>query len=107
MAENVDLLREELLHQLFEATADAHADRTALLMQDRQMSYAELERRSNQLAHHLRANGAGRGRAVAMLLPRSMDVYIALLAILKSGAAYVPLDPDYPADRVSYILGDC
>ena len=71
------------------------------------MSYDALERRANALAGLLRRQGVGRGDCVGLLLPRSMDVYVALLGILKAGAAYVPLDPDYPAERVSFILSDC
>src|SRR5207245_1462441 len=55
----------------------------------------------------LRGRGVGRGDCVGLLLPRGPEVYVALLAILKAGAAYVPLDPDYPADRVGFILKDC
>ena len=59
------------------------------------------------LARRLRAAGSGRGDHVGLLLPRSAEVYVALLAVLKAGAAYVPIDPDSPADRVLYILDDC
>ena len=71
------------------------------------MTYAELERRANQLARFLRGRGVRRGDCVGLWLPRSLDAYVALLAILKTGAAYVPLDPEYPAERVSFILSDC
>src|SRR5437879_5973377 len=101
------LSRPELLHELFEAQADARPDEPALLCAGDQLTYAQLDRKANRLAHVLRGKGVGKGSFVGLLLPRSMDVYVALLAILKAGAAYVPLDPDYPADRVSYILGDC
>lgn len=100
------LARDEVLHSLFEAQADARPDAVALECPGDRVTYAELERRANQLAHVLRQGGVGRGGRVAMLLPRGNEVLVALLAILKAGAAYVPLDPDYPADRVSYILGD-
>ena len=71
------------------------------------MTYGELERRANQLARFLRHQGVRRGDCVGLWLPRSMDAYVALLGILKAGAAYVPLDPEYPAGRVSFILSDC
>ena len=71
------------------------------------MTYGELERRANQLARFLRSRGVRRGDCVGLWLPRSIDVYVALLGILKAGAAYVPLDPEYPAERVRYILADC
>jgi non-ribosomal peptide synthetase-like protein len=101
-----DLLQPGLLHELFESQADASPQATALLCADARMSYGELERRSNQLAWSLRQRGVGRGDCVGLWLPRSLDVYVALLAILKAGAAYVPLDPEYPVERVAFILAD-
>ena len=71
------------------------------------MTYGELERRANQLARFLRSRGVRRGDCVGLWVERSMDAYVALLGILKAGAAYVPLDPDYPVERVRFILSDC
>ena len=102
-----ELLRPELLHELFEHQADSRSDAVALVFGNERMTYAELEKRANQLAYHLRSRGVKRGDCVALLLPRSMEVYIALLGILKAGAAYVPLDAGYPADRVGFVLADC
>src|SRR2546422_170172 len=96
----------EALHSLFEAQADARPEAVAIVFGREETTYAELESRANRLARHLRGRGVGRGSIVAMLLPRSVDAYAALLGILKSGAAYVPIDPEYPADRVAYILED-
>src|SRR6266478_3225063 len=73
---------------------------------DEAPTYSGLEIRANRIARHLGGRGVGRGSIVAMLLPRSVEAYAALLGILKSGAAYVPIDPEYPADRVAYILED-
>ena len=101
------LARSELLHHLFEAQADERPNAIALACGTGRLTYNELEQAANQLARHLRVGGAGRGAFVALLLPRSMEIHLALLAILKAGAAYVPLDAEYPADRVGYILGDC
>ena len=101
-----ELCRNELLHEIFERSAAAAEGQIALACGDERMTYGELEQRANQLARHLRSLGVTSGSHVALLLPRSMDVYVALLAALKAGAAYVPLDPDYPADRVEYILAD-
>src|SRR5260370_28692323 len=96
-----------LLHEFFERTADVHPAQTAVVFRDQLLTYRELEERANRLARLLSSNGVGRGDCVAILLPRSPEVYVTLLAILKTGAAYVPLDADYPADRVRYILSDC
>src|SRR5437879_4531640 len=98
---------EELLHEFFERQAELRPGQTALLCDGQEMTYAELERRANQLAAFLRSKQIGRDCVVGLFLPRSMEVYVALLGILKTGAANVPLDPDYPADRVAYILADC
>jgi non-ribosomal peptide synthetase-like protein len=102
-----DLLRPGLLHELFEQQADAHPESIALVCDGLQLTYRELEQRSNQLARFLQGRGVRRGDLVGLWLPRSLEAYVALLAILKAGAAYVPLDPDYPAARVSFILSDC
>ncbi len=104
--EDDSLIRDELLHELFEAAADSRPDHTAVECGAIRLTYRELEERANRLAHTLRARGIGREDCVAILLPRSEAQYIALLAVLKAGAAYIPLDPDTPADRVRFILED-
>jgi non-ribosomal peptide synthetase-like protein len=101
------LAQSELLHELFERQADLHPMQTAVECNEESLTYAELEHQANRLARRLRAQGVGRGTFAAILLPRSKEVYVAMLAILKTGAAYVPLDASYPADRVAYILNDC
>jgi 2,3-diaminopropionate biosynthesis protein SbnA len=93
-----------LLHHIFEAQADARPEAVAVVFGREETTYAELERRANRLARHLRACGVWPKSLVAMLLPRSIDAYATVLGILKAGAAYVPLDADYPPDRLSYIL---
>src|SRR5262245_11010147 len=97
----------QLLHEIFETQADARPNAVAVLFDREETTYADLEARANRLARHLRARGVQRGSLVALLLPRSADSYAALLGILKAGAAYVPLDPEYPADRIAYILENC
>ena len=101
------LLRPDLLHELFERQADTRPDGIALVCAGQSLTYREVECRANQLAHLLRSRGVRRGDCVGLWLPRSLDAYVTLLAILKAGAAYVPLDPDYPPERVSFILSDC
>jgi non-ribosomal peptide synthetase-like protein len=96
----------DLLHQFFEAQADRRPNQVALECGDERLTYAELDRAANRLAHWLRGHGVGRGSLVAIWLPRSADAYVALLAVLKSGAAYLPLDPDYPLERVEFVLAD-
>ncbi|HXJ68691.1 MAG TPA: AMP-binding protein, partial [Verrucomicrobiae bacterium] len=95
-----------LLHEIFEARADAHPDAVAVAFGPRRVTYEALERLANRIARHLRARGVARGSRVALLLPRSPQVYAALLGILKSGAAYVPIDPECPVERLRFVLED-
>ncbi|MFE0102047.1 non-ribosomal peptide synthase/polyketide synthase [Streptomyces sp. NPDC059009] len=94
------------LAEAFEAQAARAADSLALTFDGVTLDYAELNTRANRLARLLAARGAGPGRFVAVALPRSADLVVALLAVVKSGAAYVPIDPDSPGDRIGYILQD-
>ncbi|MBW8843344.1 MAG: non-ribosomal peptide synthetase, partial [Burkholderiales bacterium] len=95
------------IHQLFEQQARLRPEATALVFEQECLSYAALNARANQLAHHLRALGVGPDTRVAICLPRSTEMVVALLATLKAGAAYVPLDPAYPAQRLAFMLEDC
>jgi len=92
--------------ELFEDRVAATPDHLAVSATGAEFSYAELNAQANRLAHHLIAHGAGPERYVALALRRTADLLVALLAVLKSGAAYLPLDPDYPAERIDYMLGD-
>ncbi len=83
-----------------------HADRIAVGDADGALTYAELDRRANQLAHHLRSIGVGRGDRVALLAERTRLLPVALLGVLRAGAGYVPVDPDFPADRIALLLSD-
>jgi amino acid adenylation domain-containing protein len=98
--------RDLLVHQLFEVQAARQPDAVALQFEDRQLSYAQLNARANRLAHRLLALGVRPDDRVAICAERSIEMVVGLLAILKSGAAYVPLDPAYPADRLAYMLAD-
>ncbi|MFF3653163.1 amino acid adenylation domain-containing protein [Streptomyces sp. NPDC002181] len=91
---------------LFEARAAERPQATAVVAEDAELSYAELNRRANRLAHLLIARGLGPEDVVAMCLTRSAEQIVTLLAIWKAGAAYLPLDPAYPAARTAYMLGD-
>ncbi|MER5600610.1 non-ribosomal peptide synthase/polyketide synthase [Streptomyces sp. NPDC002265] len=96
----------ESLPELFRAQARATPDALALVGPEARLTYAELDARANRLAHALIARGAGPERLVAVALPRSAELVVTILAVLKSGAAYVPVDPEYPAARIAYMLDD-
>jgi amino acid adenylation domain-containing protein len=94
------------VHELFEAQAERTPGAVAVAFGDRRVTYAELNRSANRLAHGLRALGVGPGARVAVCLERSPEMPAALLAVLKAGAAYVPLDPAHPGQRLRYVLED-
>ncbi|WP_309240084.1 amino acid adenylation domain-containing protein [Actinomadura sp. J1-007] len=100
-------LRAGTLNGLFEAQAARTPDDVALVCGDASLTYAELNERANRLAHELIARGAGPEDRVALVLPRTPEIVVAILAAHKAGAAYVPIDPEYPADRVAHMLADC
>jgi amino acid adenylation domain-containing protein len=102
---SVDFERSLFVTQ-FELVAARQGDVTALVSEGVALTYGELNLRANRLAHALRAKGAGRGVRVALCLERSPLLVVALLAIQKAGAAYVPLDPGFPADRRAFMLAD-
>ncbi len=91
------------LHSLFEAQADKSPDSPALISPAATLSYAELERITNQMAHYLRAQGAGPGTFVGIYMDRGSLPIVAILGALKAGATYVPIDPAFPADRIRHI----
>ncbi|MBF0153071.1 MAG: amino acid adenylation domain-containing protein, partial [Magnetococcales bacterium] len=100
-------LRERCIHQLFEAQAERTPEALALVCDDgRTLDYAALNRRANQVAHHLRGLGVGPDKLVGICLERNQELVVALLAVLKAGGAYVPLDPTYPADRIAFMVED-
>jgi non-ribosomal peptide synthetase-like protein len=104
--EDSDLIRDELLHELFEATADRCPGQTAVECNERSLTYGEIEERANRMAHALRARGIGCEDKVAIFLPRSENYYIAMLGVLKAGAAYIPLASETPHERIRFILDD-
>ncbi|MET7743782.1 non-ribosomal peptide synthase/polyketide synthase [Streptomyces sp. NPDC005385] len=92
--------------EMFADQVRRRPDAVALVFEDTRLTYAELDEHANRLAHTLIARGAGPERVVALAVPRSAELIIAEVAVLKAGAAYLPVDTDYPADRISYMLAD-
>ena len=98
--------RDRCIHQLFEAQAARHSDKVALSFGQRTLTYRELNERADQLAQHLTQTGAAPDVLIGICLDRSPELVIAVLGVLKAGAAYVPIDPTYPADRIAFMLED-
>ena len=105
-ATEVAARRDLCIHHLFAAQVERTPDSPAVTCRDKVLTYAELDTRSNQLAHHLRAIGAGPDSLIGLNAGRSVDLLVALVAIHKAGSAYVPLDPSYPPDRIAYMIQD-
>ena len=102
----VDYPKNKTVHQLFEEQAARAPGRVALVCGNLRLTYGELDSRANQLAHHLRALGVGPEILVGLCVARSVRMVIGMLGILKAGGAYLPLDPDYPLERLAFILND-
>ncbi len=95
------------IHQLFEEQVRTSPDATAVVYEESSLTYAELNRRANRLAHYLRGLGVKPDTRVAICVERGLETVVVLLAVLKAGGAYVPLDPAYPVDRLRFMLKDC
>ena len=94
------------VHERFEAQAERTPEAAAVSFEGATLSYAGLNARANRLAHHLRALGVGPDARVGLCLERSLEMMVGLLAVLKAGGAYLPLDPEYPAERLAWMLAD-
>ncbi|MCU1267660.1 MAG: amino acid adenylation protein [Acidobacteria bacterium] len=94
------------IHRIFEQQVEESAQRPAISFEEEKLSYDELNRRANRLAHYLIKRGAGPEKLIGLCVERSVDLVVTVLGVLKSGAAYVPLDPAYPPDRLSLIARD-
>jgi amino acid adenylation domain-containing protein len=101
-----DFPADKCVHEMFEEQVARTPNQTAVVFEGASIPYAELNRRANQLAHHLVELGVKPDARVAICLERSIDMVVALLGVLKAGGAYVPLDPAYPVDRLRYMLED-
>jgi len=103
---DADYPQRELVHELFEAQARSSPDLVAVEFQDRQLSFAELNARANQLARYLIENGVGPEVKVGICMERSLEMVVGILGTIKAGGAYMPLDPAFPRDRLAFILRD-
>jgi amino acid adenylation domain-containing protein len=102
----VDYPKDRYLPELIEDQVRRTPEAVAVVSEDQQLTYGELNARANQLAHHLRKLGVGPDTLVGICVERSLEMVIGLLGILKAGGAYVPLDPKYPKDRIAFVLKD-
>ncbi|MGB7708829.1 MAG: amino acid adenylation domain-containing protein [Microcoleus sp.] len=98
--------QDKCIHQLFEAQVERSPDAIAVVFEEEQLTYRELNARANQLAHYLQSLGVGPEVLVGICVERSTEMVIGLLGILKAGGAYVPIDPAYPQERLAFILED-
>jgi amino acid adenylation domain-containing protein len=103
-ATQTDYPQERLVHELFERQAERTPDAVAVVYGEQTLTYAELNRRANQLARYLRDKGVGPDRLVGICVERSLEMVVGLLGILKAGGAYMPLDANYPIEQLQYML---
>jgi amino acid adenylation domain-containing protein len=96
-----------VLQQLLSKSAEEYPEKTAVWARGRSITYRELDERSNQLAHLLRERGVQKGDRVGLFFPKCVESIVSMLGVLKAGGVYVPLDPQAPADRIGYIVGNC
>jgi tyrocidine synthetase III len=104
--DSINWPKDKLIHQLFDEVAEKYSDNTAVSCNGERMSYRQLSEKSNQLAHLLKEKGIGRNTIVALLFERSNDMLVAILGVLKAGGTYLPIDPNYPQDRIDYTLSN-
>ncbi|MDD4111508.1 MAG: amino acid adenylation domain-containing protein [Herbinix sp.] len=103
----VDYPKNTTVHQLFEKQVKKHPNKPAIFFEGQSLTYSELNQKANQIARKLRKLGVEKDVLVGMLMERSLEMIIGILAILKAGGAYVPISPDYPEERINYTLSDC
>src|SRR3990172_13328998 len=101
-----DYPQDKCIHELFEAQVERTPEAIAVVFEDKQLTYSELNARANQLAHYLRKQGVGPEVLVGIYMERSLEMVVGILGILKAGGAYVPLDPTYPKERLAFMLED-
>lgn len=98
--------KEKTIYQLFEEQAARTPEQIAIVFEDQKLTYRQLNEQANQLARTLRAKGVRSDRTAAIISDHSIELVVGILAVLKAGGAYVPIDPDYPEQRIQYILND-
>ncbi len=103
---NVAYQENKTIHQLFEERVKKIPDQTAVVLDGKKMTYRELNEKANQIANHLRSKGVIRDQIIALLLTSSFEMVSGIFGVLKAGGAYLPIDPDYPEERIQYILKD-
>lgn len=101
-----DYPKDKCIHQLFEAQVERTPDSIAVVFENKQLTYRELNARANQVAHYLKKRGVGAEVLVGICIERSLEMVVTLLGVLKAGGAYVPLDPTYPRERLAFMLED-
>lgn len=101
-----DFPKDETLQEIFEKQVAKNPNQVAVKLGDKQLTYLELNERANQLARSLRARGVKAGKVVGLMVERSLDMMVGIWGIIKSGATYLPIEPNYPKDRIDYMLED-
>jgi amino acid adenylation domain-containing protein len=102
-----DYPKDRTVHQLFEEQVEKTPDKVAAAYKDKQLTYRGLNKKANQLARRLRLNGVKANSLVGLMPERSIEMIIGIFSILKAGGAYIPLEPEYPEDRIKYMLKEC
>ncbi|MBJ6369844.1 non-ribosomal peptide synthetase, partial [Snuella sedimenti] len=102
----IEVLLQETIVEIFETQVKTTPNSLAIVDDNRKLTYVELDKKSNQLAHYLRKNGVYEGSLVPICLERSLEFVVGIMAVLKAGGAYVPIDPSYPQARIDFILED-
>lgn len=103
---SADYPRDKTITQLFEEQVEKTPDNIAVVFENQKLTYRELNERANSLASYLRSQKIGRNDIVGIMVNRSLEMIISILAVLKSGACYIPIDPEYPQDRIEYMLNN-
>lgn len=103
---SADYPRDKTITQLFEEQVEKTPDNIAVVFENQKLTYRELNERANSLANYLRSQKIGRNDIVGIMVNRSSEMIISILAVLKSGACYIPIDPEYPQDRIEYMLNN-